>query len=177
MKWRPRGPRSGRRISRRLPAGGVKEQLGPGSCGPVPEAGGRALSRWAAHAWLAAGSRPAPLASACPADPRALCPARTEQISCGPETPAEPPGGGARGHQAGTGRGGGGPWGSTAMLSVSPQEKEEGGRVQTPAGEPLWPVGPRLLSVSVCLSLFLCVCLCLSVPPSRLGIPRREFPG
>ena len=85
----------------------------------------------------------------------------------------------ARGHQAGTGRGGGGPWGSTAMLSVSPQENEEGGRVQTPAGEPLWPVGPRLSSVSVCLSLFLCVCvcLCLSVPPAVSASPAGSSQG
>lgn len=102
------------------------------------------------------------------------------RISCGPEIPAEPPGGAGQAcacpwHQAGTGRGGGGPWGSRAMLSVSPQENEEGGRVQTPASEPLWPVGPRLSSVSVCpcfsvsVSVSLSVCLSVSLSPPALS--------
>ena len=121
-----------------------------------------------ARAWLAAGSRPAPLTAACPAGPSSPPSSRARAEWPVALRSPEPHGGADQACAC--------PWGSLGQgghAELESSENEEGGRVQTPASEPLWPVGPRL-SVSVCLSLSLCVSaslsvsvsLCLSVPLS-----------
>lgn len=183
--------------------GASRSNSAQAAAGPVPEAGGWALSHPGDRpggGWLGPQPLGGPYVAggreqACPSGSRVPCQPRNP-LSCKDragsavalrplpsllEEQARPVRAG--GHQAGTGRGGGGPWGSRAVLSVSPQENEEGGRVQTPAGEPLWPLAPRLSSVIVCpcfsvsVSVCLCLSVCLSIPPSPLGIPRPELPG